>query len=276
MCMQGLDNTGRNGRFWLANANKLAGIALAGLVLAGVGSCRKSVPPATESASVRPIGDVTAEADRLYGGREDLTKVRQALVALRQGQAAEPGSYELAWRLAKFNYYLGAHSADETEREKAYRDGIAAGRLAVKLQDGKPDGHFWLGANYGGMAQISTLSGLSEIDEIKHEMETVIKLDQGYQSGAAYMVLGQVYLEAPGLLGGDTQKAIEFFEKGIKFGPENSLLHLHLAEAYFEAHRNEDARKQIAWLLASKPNPGYEPEHNEAVAQARKLQEKLK
>ena len=145
MCMQGLDNTGRNGQFWLANANKLAGIALAGLVLTGVGSCRKSAPPATESASVRPIGDVTAEADRLYGGREDLTKVRQALVALRQGQAAEPGSYELAWRLAKFNYYLGAHSADETEREKAYRDGIAAGRLAVKLQDGKPDGHFWLG-----------------------------------------------------------------------------------------------------------------------------------
>ena len=103
MCMHGLDNTGRNGQFWLANANKLAGIKLAGLVLTGVGSCRKSAPPATESASVRPIGDVIAEADRLYGGREDLTKVRQALVALRQGQAAEPGSYELAWRLAKLD-----------------------------------------------------------------------------------------------------------------------------------------------------------------------------
>ena len=126
------------------------------------------------------------------------------------------------------------------------------------------------------MAQISTLSGLSEIDDIKHEMETVIKLDQGYQSGTAYMVLGQVYLESPGILGGDTQKAIEFFEKGIKFGPDNALLHLHLAEAYVEAHRNEDARRQIAGLLASKPTPGYEPEYNEAVAKARKLQEKIK
>src|SRR5881392_1884313 len=265
MCMHGLDNTGRNGRFWLANANKLAGIALAGLVLAGVGSCRKSAPPATESASVRPIGDVTAEADRLYGGREDLTKVRQALVALRQGQAAEPGSYELAWRLAKFNYYLGAHSADETEREKAFHDGIEAGRLAVKLQDGKPDGHFWLGANYGGKAKTSMLASLSEFDDIKREMETVIKLNESYQSGSAYLALGELYLEAPGLIGGDTQKAIQNLERGLKLGPDNGLLRATLAQAYIEAHRNEDARKQIDAVLAMKPEAGYEAEHNEAL-----------
>ena len=247
-----------------------------GLVLGGASSCRKSDPAATESVAVRPNPAVIAEADRLYTEREDLTKVRQALVMLRQGQAAEPASYELAWRLAKYNYYLGAHSSDEREREKAFHDGIEAGKLAVKLQANKPDGHFWLGANYGGNAQISTLAGLSEIDDIKHEMQEVIKLDEGYQSGIAYMVLGRVYLESPTILGGDTQKAIEYFEKGIKFGPNNALLHLYLAEAYIEAHRNDDARRQIAGLLASKPSPGYEPEYNEAVTQARKLQEKLK
>src|SRR5207245_1014185 len=111
---------------------------------------------------------------------------------------------------------------------------------------------------------------------IKQEMEAVLKLDEGYESGSAYMVLGQVYLESPRLLGGDTQKAIEYLEKGLRLGPNNALLRWHLAEAYAQVHRNEDARKQIDALLAMKRAPGYEPEYDEAAAQARKLQEKIK
>ena len=239
-------------------------------------SCRKAPKVSGDHAAVRPSAETVAEADQLYTGRSDLVKVRQGVVALRQAQAEDQANYELAWRLAKFNYYLGAHSPEPTERDKAFHDGIEAGKLAVGLQDGKPDGHFWLGANYGGKAQTSMLSGLSEIDDIKHEMETVLKLDEGYQSGSAYMVLGRVYLEAPGFLGGDTQKAIAYLEKGLRLGPDNSLLRAHLAEAYVEAHRNDDARKQIDALLVMKPAAGYEPEHEEAVARVRKLLEKIK
>jgi tetratricopeptide (TPR) repeat protein len=203
-------------------------------------------------------------------------KVRQAIVAVRQAQADDRANYDIAWRLAEFNYFLGSHSSDSSEKDKAFREGIEAGKLAVKLQDGKPEGHFWLGANYGGVAQISMLAGFSDVADIKREMETVIKLDEKYQDGSAYMVLGQVYLESPTLLGGDTQKAISYLEKGLRLGPDNVLLHLHLAEAYAQAHRDADARKQIDALLAMKPAPGYEAEYNDAVAGVRKLQEKLK
>jgi tetratricopeptide (TPR) repeat protein len=216
-----------------------------------------------------------AEADQLYAGREDLGKVRQGLVALRQAQGDQE-SYDCAWRLAKFNYYLGAHSPDSSEQDKAFQDGIAAGKLAVKLQDGKPEGHFWLGANYGGSAKASVLSGLSDFDNVKREMETVIKLDESYQMGSAYLGLGQLYLEAPGMLGGDTQKAIQYLEKGLKLGPDHSLMRAKLVAAYVEASRNEDARKQIEALLAMKPAAGYEPEYHEAVAEVKKLQEKIK
>ena len=239
-------------------------------------SCRKAATAPDNPAPARPAAAAIAEADQLYHGREDLVKVREGIVALRQAQAEDDGNYEFAWRLAKFNYYLGAHSPDSSEQEKAFHDGIEAGKLAVKLQDGKPDGHFWLGANYGGSAKISMLAGLSAFEDIKREMETVLKQDEGFQNGSAYMALGQLYLEAPGLIGGDTQKAIQYLEKGLHFGPDNSLLRAHLAEAYVEAHRNEDARKQIDALLAMKPVAGYEPEHNEALAEVKKLQEKLK
>ena len=250
----------------------LAGISL----VLTTASCKKSAEASSDPAPARPAADAIAEADTLYAGRADLTNVRRALVALRQAQAGGPNNYELAWRLAKLNYYLGAHSADDTEREKAFREGTEAGKLAVKLQDGKPDGHFWLGANYGGNAQISLLAGYADTEDIKREMEAVLRLDEGYSAGSAYMVLGQVYLELPRLLGGDTQKAIEYFQKGIRLGPNNSLLRWHLAQAYADANRKEDARKEIEGLLAMKAEPGYEPEYKEAVGNALKLAEKLK
>lgn len=258
------------------NAEKAGLLALLLTITLGGLSCRRASTASEETISARPVAASIAEAEQFYAGRSDLVKVRQGLVVLRQAQASDEGNYDLAWRLAKFNYYLGAHTPDSSERDKAFHDGKEAGKLAVKLQDGKPDGHFWLGANYGGSAKASMLSGLTEFDDIKREMETVIKLNEGYQSGSAYMVLGQLYLEAPGFLGGDTQKAIQNLEKGLKFGPDNSLIRARLAQAYAEADRREDARKQIETLLAMKPAAGFEPEHEEALVLAKKLQEKLK
>lgn len=257
----------------LGKTAAITGIAL--VVLNGMG-CRKAATATADHVAVRPSAEAIAEADQYYAQRADLVKVRQALVSLRQAQADDPANYELAWRMAKFDYYLGAHTPESNEQEKAYREGIEAGKLAVRLQDGKPEGHFWLGANYGGNAQISTLAGLGELDDIKQEMETVLKIDEGFQSGSAYMVLGQVYLESPRFLGGDTSKAISYLEKGIKVGPDNAVLRVRLAQAYAEAHRNEDARKQIEVLMAMKPLPDYAPEYQDAVAEAKKLQDKIK
>ena len=274
--MHMLDNISTGWVFQAEMLKKLAilGVCL-GVVLVGL-SCRKASTATVDPVAVRPASEAIAEADRLYTERADLVKVRQGIVSLRQAQADDQINYEIAWRLAKFNYYLGSHSDNSTEKEKAFREGLEAGNLAVKLQDGKPEGHFWLGANYGGRAQISMLSGLSETEDIKREMETVLKIDERFQAASAYMVLGQVYCQSPRMLGGDVSKAIEYLEKGSKLGPDNALMKLRLAQAYAAANRNADAKKEIDVLLAMKPVAGYEPEYNEAITEANKLQEKLK
>jgi Tfp pilus assembly protein PilF len=90
------------------------------------------------------------------------------------------------------------------------------------------------------------------------------------------MVLGQLSLESPRLLGGDVSKAISYLEKGIKVGPDNAVMRAKLAAAYAAAHRNEDARKQIETLMTMKPSPDFEPEYTEAVADAKKIEDKIK
>ncbi|HKP35308.1 MAG TPA: TRAP transporter TatT component family protein [Pyrinomonadaceae bacterium] len=274
--MHALDNMTLPSSYFQRKGPKTYILAAAIAVAVMFSGCRKAAPEQAVAPSDRSVGELIAEADQLYAQRADVVKVRQGLIILRQATAANPSDYEVAWRLAKFNYYVGAHSSDAALKEKAFYDGTEAGKLAIKFNDNRPEGHFWLGANYGGNAEISTLAGLSDIEDIKREMETVLKLDHAYEGASAYMALGQTYMKAPRILGGDLSKAIEYLEKGIKVGPNNGLMRLRLAQAYADAHRKEDARKQIEVLLSITPSPGYEPEYNDAVKEARELQEKIK
>jgi tetratricopeptide (TPR) repeat protein len=218
--------------------------------------------------------EMVAQAEQHYAQRADLAQIREAIAKLKQARAVDYTHFDTVWRLSKCSYYLGDNTKDKAERDRAFEDGVEAGQAAIKLQPDKPEGHFWLAANLGGQAQASALSGLGSVDDIRTEMQTVIKLDEGFMSGSAYMALGQIELELPSMMGGDPKKAVEYLEKGLRFGETNALLRLRLAQAYQAVERKADARKQLDTLINMKPDPNYVPEHQKAVAEARKMLEK--
>ena len=255
----------------------LVASALFSVVLGGV-ACNNGAsesPANTGGADAKMAADKTAEAEPLYEGREDMSKARMAVTALRQAHAADYGNYDAAWKLARAAFYVGDRTDNETERDAMFKEGTDAGKAAVQLQPNKPDGHFWLGANYGGSAAHSTLSNLSSFQDIKGEMETVLKLDEGYQGYSAYLGLGRLYLQAPKMLGGDPAKAVEYLEKGVKLNPTNTLMRSELAAAYQATNRTSEAKKQIETLMSTTPDPKYMAEHKQAVENANKLLEKI-
>jgi tetratricopeptide (TPR) repeat protein len=249
-----------------------ASLILTALILFS-GGCRTQEAVTEAPVETVPVATLLAQADQFYVQREDLARVREGLNLLRRARATDANNYDVSWRIARLDYYLGAHSRERAEREKAFEEGIEAGKTAIRLQDNKPEGHFWLGANYGGSAQASVLGGLAAIDDIREQMEAVLRIDEAYQSGSAYMVLGQVELEAGRMLG-DPEKAVEYLEKGLKFGPNNPLLRLRLAQAYLRVNRQQDARKQLDAIMALTPDPNYLPEYKEAATEARKMIER--
>lgn len=226
---------------------------------------------AIDSGDAKAAADRVAEAEALYEGREDINKARVAVAALRQARTADYGNYEAAWKLARAAFYVGDHTDSDSERDDMFREGIEAGKAAVSLKQDKAEGHFWLGANYGGSASHSTLANLSSFQDIKREMDAVLKIDESYQGYSAYLGLGRLYLQAPRVLGGDTAKAIEYLEKGVKLNPNNTVMRLDLAQAYAANNRNADAKKQIDAIMAATPNPQHMAEHKDAVAKAEKL-----
>jgi tetratricopeptide (TPR) repeat protein len=228
--------------------------------------------PAVAVAPSKVSPELLQQADQCYAAREDLGRLREGLDTLRRARAVAPNDYDATWRVARLNYTLGDYSKDDAEREKAFREGIEAGETAVRANPNKPEGHFWLGANQGGFAELKgPIYGLAAADGLRKEMETVLKLDESFQAGSAFMVLGRLDLELPTMLGGDPNRAVQTLERGMKYGEPSSLYHLRMAEAYLRVKRMDDARAQLNYILSMKPLPDYVPEYKESVTKAREL-----
>jgi len=240
-----------------------------GLLLSAVISCGSHFKATAPTAPISSPASDIAQADQFYREREDLSRLEQGIVLLRQAATTDPRSYDANWRLAKFNYYLATHTEGEY-RDRAFRDGINAGKLAVELQGDKPEGHFWLGANYGASLESGSF-GFATVSDVRTEMETVLKINEGYQDGSAYMVLGLLDLKAPRIIGGNPQRAVTEMERGLQFGKANAFLRLNLAQAYQAVGRSSDAHEQLNTILSMTPDPDYLPELKEAQAQARQL-----
>ena len=245
------------------------------LLFAACSTPTGSAPAPSQSSNSKPSPELLQQADQGYAQREDLSRVREGLETLRRARAVDYGNFEAAWRVARLNYTLGDKTTDATEREKAFREGIEAGETAVRAEPQRVEGYFWLGANQGGYAQArGPLYGLSAAEGLRKQMETVLKLDEGFQGGSAFMVLGRLDLELPSMLGGDPKRAVETLERGMKYGEQNALYRLRLAEAYIRNKRMDDARREINHILAMTPHPAFIPEHKEAVTKAKELLDK--
>jgi tetratricopeptide (TPR) repeat protein len=251
-------------------------LAVAPLALMACGSSSQDASPsASPSVTPPPVAELLRAADDDYANRANLERVHAGLKTLRRVRAVDHDNYEAAWRAARLDYTLGDRATDDKEREQAFTDGMEAGETATKAQPGRTEGHFWLGANYGGYAEFKgVIYGATYADKLRREMETVLKLDESFEGGSAFLALGQLDVELPQMLGGDAARAAATLEKGLRYGANNALLHLRLAEAYLQLKRKDDARRELNWIVNAKPDPNYLPEHEKALKHARELLDK--
>lgn len=171
--------------------------------------------------------------------------------------------FESAWKLARARYWLGGHAPDDQRR--AFLDqGIAAARAAIALEPEKPEGHFWLAANMGALAEsFGVRQGLKYRGDIKSELLTVLRLDPAFQQGSADRALGRWYFKVPGLFGGSSSKSEEHLRRSLTYNPSSSASLFFLAETLIGANRKQEARTLLEQLLAAPVDPEWAPEDRE-------------
>jgi tetratricopeptide (TPR) repeat protein len=223
-------------------------------------------------ATVAPLATTTAtpsSPDALYAAREDLPSARRAAAIWAERLKQNPRDFESAWKMARARYWLGGH-APEAERKQLFEDGIAAGRAAVAIEPNHPEGHFWVAANMGALAESFGMSqGLKYRGTIKDELLTVLKLDAAFQEGSADRALGRWYYKVPGLFGGSKQKSEEHLKRSLKYGPDSTASHFFLAETLLDQRRRDEARAELQRVIDAPLDPDWGPEDREFKTKAK-------
>jgi len=156
------------------------------------------------------------DPDALYRDRETLASATRAADVWAARLSANPGDFESAWKLARARYWLGTNGLPQAQRRAALEQGIVAGRAAAAREPKRPEGHFWMAANMGALAESFGLrQGVKYRKPIKEALETVLALDPVFLQGSADRALGRWYFKVPGLFGGSTTRSEEHLRKAL-------------------------------------------------------------
>ena len=226
------------------------------------------------TSAAQPGGD---DPEALYRDRATLASARQAATIWSTRLAARPQDFESAWKLARAQYWLGTNGLPERERKAALEAGIAAARTAIALDAAKPEGHFWMAANMGALAESFGLrQGIRYRGAIRDALEAVLEIDPAFQQGSADRALGRWYYKVPGLFGGDKRKSEQHLRKALVYNPQSVITRLFLADTLIALNRKADARKELEAAIAAPDDPDWIPEDRIFREQARQLLATLK
>ena len=220
-------------------------------------------------------GQAKDDPDALYAQREDLANARAAERIWAERLTRDPKGFESAWKLARARYWLGGH-VPEADRKALLEAGIAVGRAAIALRPDRPEGHFWVAANMGALAEsFGMRQGLKYRGEIKNELETVLRLDPAFQQGSADRALGRWYFKVPGLFGGSNKKSEEHLRKSLTYNPNSTASLYFLAETLIDQKRKDEARATLENVLAAPVDPDWAPEDREFKQKGQRLLQTL-
>ena len=120
---------------------------------------------------------------------------------------------------------------------------ITAFREAVKTfsKDDVP-AVFWTAMSWGSYVNITRtdVAGLADLSKVQALIEIVAEKNPSFYYGGAYLFLGTIEGSTPKALGGNPQKAKEYFEKGLTInGGKFLMTQLYYAKTYAVATQDQ-------------------------------------
>ncbi|MBL8137468.1 MAG: tetratricopeptide repeat protein [Acidobacteria bacterium] len=228
---------------------------------------------AVQGAAPQTAAAVLADADALYRDREHPASALAAAKVWADRLAARADDFEAAWKLARARYWLGTNGPGTAdEKKRVLEQGIAAARAAMAMRPEAVEGHFWMAANMGALADAHGLrQGMKYRTPIKAALEKALAIQPAYLDGSPDRALGRWYFKVPGLFGGDVRKSETHLRKALTYKPDSVISLLFLAETLIELDRRTEARATLQAAIDATPDAEWAPEDARFKAQARTL-----
>jgi hypothetical protein len=216
------------------------------------------------------------DPDALYKDRENLASAKKAVEIWAARLSDNAKDFESAYKLAQARYWLGTNGLPEPERKPALEAGIAAARTAIAINSGRPEGHFWLAANMGALAEsFGMRQGIRYRGQIKDALLMTLKLDPAFLDGSADRALGRWYFKVPGLFGGSNKQSEMHLRKSLTYNPNSIISHIFLAETLADMGRKDEARKELQAAIDAPLDPNWTPEDRRFKETATRLLREL-
>lgn len=178
--------------------------------------------------------------------------------------------------LAYVHFLYGDVRATTTEDKlAAYDRGREIAKRAVELAPRNPEAHVWYGINAGrwGLTK-GVMRSLFLLPTVRQEAETTLELDP--KNLRALALSGNVFLEVPGLFGGDRAKAEQQFRKALQIDPHFTVARVDLARVLIASARYAEARQELQRVV-DEPAPNSIADWTaKDLPRARQLIESLK
>jgi tetratricopeptide (TPR) repeat protein len=195
-------------------------------------------------------GQTPAESARALVARyhEDPTVIDRARDQL-EAALNRDRQVETMVMLAFVHFLYGDVRATTTEDKlAAYDRGREIGKRAVELAPRNPEAHVWYGINTGrwGLTK-GVMRSLFLLPTVRQEVDATLALDP--KNLRALALSGNVFLEVPGLFGGDRDKAEEQFRKALAIDPHFTVARVDLARVLIAKGRYADARQELQRVI---------------------------
>ena len=241
-------------------------IAATLLLLLAPAPARAQAPAPTPVAAARQL------VARYHEDAAGLDRARDLLEAALQGDR----QIETMVMLSYVHFLWGDVRATTPEDKlRAYERGRELGKRAVELAPQSHDAHLWYAINTGRWGQTKgVLRSLFLLPTVREEIDILFQLNP--RSVRAHSLAGNVFLEVPGLFGGDKEKAEEHFKKGLAIDPKFTVLRVDLAGLYIATGRYDEARRELRRVIDEAAPTNIADWTVKDVPRARKLLESIK
>ncbi|MDI6852572.1 MAG: hypothetical protein QME75_03060 [Deltaproteobacteria bacterium] len=183
---------------------------------------------------------------------------------------AKSGRRAALTRLSRVCFNLG-ELTEHRHRLAWYEKGKSFAEILVKEEPGRVEGHYWLGTNLGGMAEVGGAGlALQTLPELVKIFAKAASIDPVYDQAGAHRSLGGIFGQAPAwpISVGDLNKSLHHLALAVQIAPENSTNHLFLGYTLMQMGRSAEARAALQRVFEATAHsvwpPGVEHDRREA------------
>ncbi|MBS2021615.1 MAG: tetratricopeptide repeat protein [Deltaproteobacteria bacterium] len=205
--------------------------------------------PAAPAAAPAPSTSWMEEHDALYKVRgEDAAGLSKLMKIIDDAIARNPKDFEAWWRKAQLLCWQANGQADGSDLKAAYGKAcMNAGEKAATLKPDDARGHYWCGVGIGVYSEgVGILTALTEGLEgkFRDQVQTAMKLDEGYNDGGARQLWGRFFFKLPWPKR-DVDESIKQLTQANKEHPNNLRTRLFLADSLDKDGKGDQAKALI-------------------------------